>query len=105
MKVLAGDRGRTMDNKKDKVKRVLEIYSRLLNGSFVNKRDEAVRYGVNERSIQRDIDDIRDFLETDMRATGTAGTVVYDRAAEGYRLEEGGRLQLSDSEILRIYTA
>ena len=35
---------------------MLEIYSRLLNGSFVNKRDEAVRYGVNERSIQRDID-------------------------------------------------
>ncbi|MCI9571255.1 MAG: WYL domain-containing protein [Lachnospiraceae bacterium] len=91
-----------VDDKKDKIKRVLEIYSRLLNGSFVNKRDEAARYGVNERSIQRDIDDIRGFLETDMRAAEPGGTVVYDRAARGYRLEENGRLQLSDSEILAL---
>ena len=63
-----------VDDKKDKIKRVLEIYSRLLNGSFVNKRDEAARYGVNERSIQGDIDDIRDFLEMGMRVEGTIGT-------------------------------
>nr|WP_296441490.1 hypothetical protein [uncultured Acetatifactor sp.] len=38
------------------------------------KRDEAARYGVNERSIQGDIDDIRDFLEMGMRVEGTIGT-------------------------------
>lgn len=91
-----------MDDKKDKIGRVLGIYSRLLSGSFINKGDEAARYGVNKRSIQRDIDDIRDFLETDAMATGIARTVVYNKAAEGYRLEEGGRLKFSNSEILAL---
>lgn len=91
-----------MNDKKDKIERVLGIYSRLLHGGFVNKRDEAVRYGVNERSIQRDIDAIRDFVETDMETAGIVGTVVYDRMAGGYHLEEGGRQQLSNSEILAL---
>lgn len=91
-----------MNDKKDKIERVLGIYSRLLHGGFVNKRGEAVRYGVNERSIQRDIDDIRNFLETDMGTFGIVGTVVYDRTAGGYRLEENGRTQLSNSEILAL---
>ena len=48
---------------KDKNKRVFGIYTRLINGSIIRKAEEAVRYGVNERTIQRDIDDIRKFLE------------------------------------------
>lgn len=91
-----------MEDKKDKIERVLGLYARLSNGSLVNKREEAVRYGVNERSIQRDIDDIRDFLETDAMSVGTVGTVVYDREAGGYRMEEGNRLKLSNSEILAL---
>ena len=34
-----------------------------MNGHLINKADEAANYNVNERSIQRDIDDIRNFLE------------------------------------------
>lgn len=41
--------------------RVLEIYSHLLDGETVCKRELADEYGVSERSIQRDIDSIRDF--------------------------------------------
>ena len=51
-----------MDNN-DKIQRVLGIYTKLNNGQLVNKAEEAMRFGVNERSIQRDIDDIRIFLE------------------------------------------
>ena len=50
------------DNKNDKIERVLGIYTKLMNGDLVNKMQEAQKYGVNERSIQRDIDDIRNFL-------------------------------------------
>ena len=47
--------------KKDKVKRVLEIYTKLLNGHMINISEEAVDYGVNERSIQRDFHDIMSY--------------------------------------------
>lgn len=47
----------------DKIQRVLGIYKKLINGEIVNKIEEANDYGVNERSIQRDIDDIRCFME------------------------------------------
>ena len=33
----------------------LEFYTKLLNGYIVNKAAEANEYGVNERSIQRDV--------------------------------------------------
>lgn len=47
-----------VEYKNGKIERVLGIYTKLLNGYIVNKAAEANEYGVNERSIQRDIDDI-----------------------------------------------
>ena len=41
-----------------KYNRVLQIYTKLLNGEIVNKSDEAARFKVDERSVQRDIDDL-----------------------------------------------
>ena len=48
-----------------KTQRVLSIYTRLAGGYLINKAEEAQNYGVNERTIQRDIDDIRDFMESE----------------------------------------
>lgn len=42
--------------KNGKIERVLGIYTKLLSGYIVNKAAEANEYGVNERSIQRDVD-------------------------------------------------
>lgn len=39
--------------------------TKLMNGYIVKKSEESVNYGVNERSIQRDIDDIRNYLDLD----------------------------------------
>lgn len=85
----------------DKVGRVLGIYTRLLNGEVVNKSAEAARYGVNERSIQRDIDDIRNFMEQAVTDSGVVNEVIYDRREQGYRLESV-QLRFSNSEILAI---
>ena len=85
-----------------KTKRVLGIYQKLINGYLVNKAEEAHLYGVNERSIQRDIEDIREFLDQDFEKTGIENTVIYDRLKKGYRLEQIDRLKLSNSEILAI---
>lgn len=89
-----------MDN--GKVDRTLGIYTRLLGGYSVNKAEEAQRYGVNERTIQRDIDDIRNFLETDVENTGIINSVIYDRFEKGYKLEQIYQLKLTNSEILAI---
>lgn len=92
-----------MENiKNDKIERVLGIYTKLMNGYLINKTEEANNYGVNERSIQRDIDDIRNFLEDDGERIGCINSVIYDRIGKGYRLEQIYKMKLSDSEVLAL---
>ena len=88
--------------KNDKIERVLGIYTKLMNGCLVNKAEEAQNYCVNERSIQRDIDDIRSFLELDAENTGYINSVVYDRIDRGYRLEQIYKMKLTNSEVLAL---
>ena len=86
----------------DKIERVLGIYTKLLNGSTINKLEEAVKYNVNERSIQRDIDDIRNYMDQSVSDSGIVNSVIYDRQEKGYRLEQIYQLKFSNSEILAI---
>ena len=88
--------------KNGKIERVLGIYTKLLNGYIVNKAAEANEYGVNERSIQRDIDDIRNYLELEAVNSGCINNVIYDRLNKGYRLEEVQKRNLTDKEIIEI---
>lgn len=85
-----------------KIDRVLGIYTKLIDGQLVNKTEEAQNYHVNGRTIQRDIDDIRNFLESDAGNTGIINSVIYDRADRGYRLEQICRSKLTNGEILAI---
>lgn len=86
----------------DKIERVLGIYTKLINGSIVNKSEEAINYNVNERSIQRDIDDIRNFFDQSIADSGVVNSIIYDRQEKGYRLEQIYQLKFSNSEILAI---
>lgn len=86
----------------DKIERVLGIYSKLMSGTIVNKKEEANNYGVNERSIQRDIDDIRNYLDQKGVEDGIINSVIYDRTAKGFRLEKIYDLKFSNPEILAI---
>ena len=88
--------------KNDKVERVLGIYTKLINGYSVNKAQEAQNYSVNERSIQRDIDDIRNYLELDAENTGYINSVIYDRVKKVYRLERISKMKFSNGEILAL---
>ena len=88
--------------KGDQISRVLQIYAKLSDGYVVNKAEEAARYGVNERSIQRDIDHIRIFLDEDSDRTGVVNSIVYDRNAKGYRLETLYKIRLQNSEVLAL---
>lgn len=89
--------------KGDQVARVLGIYTKLINGYLINKAEEAERYGVNERTIQRDIDEIRNHLENEAEDTGFINSVIYDRIKKGYRLEQIYRMKLTNSEVLAVF--
>lgn len=86
----------------NKIERVLGIYTKLINGALINKSEEAQNYGVNERSIQRDIDDIRNYMDLQAAADGVINSVIYDRQAKGYRLEQIYKLKFTNPEILAI---
>ena len=88
--------------KNDKIERILGIYTRLLKNERVNRVEEAARYGINERSVQRDINDIRNFLEMNGDNSDVPNTVVYDRADKSYKLEQSFRSGLTNSEILAV---
>jgi len=88
--------------KNDKVERILGIYTKLLNGGLVNKAEEALTYGVNERSIQRDMDDIRNFLALEQAENGCVYSIVYNRAQKGYRMQKVQQTIFSEGELLAI---
>ena len=75
-----------MDLKVDKVQRVLSIFARLLSGQCIKKYQESVRFNVDERTIQRDIDDIRTFLADQMMEGQESANLEYDRRVRGYIL-------------------
>lgn len=91
-----------MEDKNCKIERILGIYTRLINGDVIKKSEEAKNYSVNERSIQRDIDDIRNYLELESIDVGYINSVVYDREKKGYVLEQIYKTKLTNSEILAI---
>lgn len=96
------DTKRSKEINNDKIQRILAIYTRIMNGETVNKKEEAMRYQVHPRSIQRDIQDITAFLERDELNTGIINSVIYDTKAEGYRLQYNNVYKLSPQQILAI---
>ena len=88
--------------KNNKIERVLGLYTKFLNGNIVNKAEEALNYNVNERSIQRDIDDIRNYLELQAEHSGFVNSIVYDRIDKGYRLEQAYKSKLTNGVILAL---
>lgn len=86
----------------DKAERVLSIYARLREGQIIYKEEESNKYGVAQRTIQRDISDIQCFLQTRSYDTGEVQEIVFDRSKGGYRLETKIRQYLEAREILAI---
>lgn len=86
----------------DKSSRLLKIYSKLVKGYIVNKREEADNFNVDERTIQRDIASIKDYMGSDMTSNGIINSIVYDKEAGGYRMESSYQGTLSNSETLAV---
>lgn len=82
--------------------RTLEMYVRLCEGKTVNKGEEARRFGVDERSIQRDIDDIRAYLDERSISNGDGREIIYDRTKKGYVMVGEEPSMMTNSEILAV---
>ena len=65
-----------------KNQRILDIYLRLLNNREVIRKNLAQEYKVSERSIHRDISDLRTFLVS----TNSSSEIIYDDKTNSYVL-------------------
>ena len=68
-------------NMEKKTERILQLYRMLYEGKAITKSDLAARFDVNEKTIQRDIEDIRAFLDN---KSGGKETLLYDRSSNRY---------------------
>ena len=83
-------------NAEAKSARLLEMYADLSQGDVLSKAELSTRYHVSERSIQRDMESLRNFI-----ANHNLGQeVVYDYNQKGYRLIQSNPKGLTNDEIL-----
>lgn len=82
--------------------RVLDIYVRLCEGKTINKVREAERFGVDARSIQRDIDDIRAFLDERSVNASDIRKITYCHLRKGFVMTGTESSMMSNSEILAV---
>ena len=89
--------------KESKNYRTLDMYVRFCEGKTINKEEEARRFGVDERSIQRDIDDIRAFLdEQSVQNARDNRAIEYVRNKKGFIMTGAEGSMMSNSEILAV---
>ncbi|MCC8127515.1 MAG: hypothetical protein LIO92_08980 [Clostridiales bacterium] len=89
----------------NKVERILSIYSRLKEGSVIDKAKEIAGQGITERTLQRDIADIQAFLRNRINEKGEIQEIQYERSTGVYRLVTRTEKQLSSREILVVCQA
>ena len=76
-----------MNNAKDtKISRILTIYLKLCNKELVDKRELAKLFNVSEKSIQRDLEDIRFYFYNNVEIQGYK-EIIYDYEKKSYYLE------------------
>ena len=81
-----------------KASRVLQIFARLVSGQVLKRKDLAEEFGVTERSIQRDIDTLREYLDKN----DVDQEIVYNHRLVGYQLLNKKQQGLSNDEALAV---
>ena len=78
--------------------RLLSLYDQLVNRGSIQKKEAAQVFGVSERSIQRDIEQLRNFFAEQTPPL----EIHYDLGQNCYRLSEGEGAFLSCGETLAV---
>lgn len=82
--------------------RILQLYTVLADGKSIRKSEVAKRFGVSERTIQRDLSELRLFLADMTPETGIQRDLVYDRKEKCYRVEPPLHSSFSNSEAYTV---
>ena len=82
-----------------KMIRLLSLFERLAKGEVIRKAEEAARFGVDLKSIQRDIDDLRGYFQ---EFWSSPSGLAYYRTERGYCLDKQFQTGLTAQEILII---
>lgn len=85
-----------------KYKRILNLYTKLLNGEIINKAKAAADFHVTERSIQRDLDDLRVFFDEQTTNEKNCYKLVYNRKEHGYFLQTKNIPVFTNKEVFAI---
>ncbi|MBY0124394.1 YafY family protein [Bacillus sp. S/N-304-OC-R1] len=81
--------------------RILNLYERLQKGELINKQEESERFNVDPRTIQRDIELIREYSSQTNHFENT-GSISYNRKEKGYVIEKDMNIWLTFQEILTL---
>lgn len=82
----------------DKNSRLLYLYEALICGESLQKKEAAARFGVNERSIQRDIDCLRNFFA----GQNPPREILYNAKEQRYELTSTAETFLTCGELLAV---
>ena len=78
--------------------RLLDLYKRLQQGEVLSKRELADQYRVSEKTVQRDIEGLREYLAGEQSYL----EVVYDKEAGGYRISRESAEGLQPEEVFAV---
>ena len=90
-----------IDYKGNKSFRILNIYERLNKGEVLSKTTLANDFGVSEKTIQRDIDDLRSYI-AEQHPFESEISIRYDKKKNGYYLVRFEREWLTNQEVLAM---
>lgn len=92
----------SLDYNGNKSFRLLNIYERLQRGEYLSKAELSTDYSVTEKTIQRDINDIRAYLiETHIYDNDI--TIKYDKISNKYYMSSSKNNDISNDEALTIF--
>lgn len=90
-----------IDFKENKGFRLLQLYERLSRGEVIHKAELAQKFAVTDKTIQRDIEELRSYLAETRTDEGEA-SIVYDRTRGGYLLTHAASEWLTNEDVLAV---
>ena len=85
------------EERQKQMNRILSMYDRLQQEQGIVKKQEAMRFAVSEKSIQRDLENIRTYIETEKQGE----YLEYNRSKGAYYINSN-RKWLSNEELFAI---
>ena len=90
-----------LDYKENEGFRLLQLYEWLSRGEVVRKAELAQKFAVTDKTIQRDIEELRAYLAETRTDEGEA-SIVYERSRGGYLLSHAASEWLTNEDVLAV---